>query len=104
MWKYIFGSLLALGGLAFYARLILLEVRAHDGAAHLHLTRNGAWNVREQYSGIVFYITQGQEWWVDILGYVFIADLIAMFVLLIASSGFRRAIQFNRDVRPPDSI
>jgi len=93
MWKCIFASLMALGGLAFYARLILLEVWAHDVAAHLHLTRTGAWNVREQYGGVIFYITQSQEWWVDILAYVFIADLIAMFVLLIASSGFRRAIQ-----------
>jgi hypothetical protein len=84
---------MALAGVAFYARLILLEVWAHDGAGHLHLTQTGAWNVREQYGGVIFYITQSQEWWIDILEYVLFADLIAMFTLLIVFSGFRKAIQ-----------
>jgi hypothetical protein len=92
-WKCIFGSLMAVGGLAFYARLILLEVWAHDGAGHLHLAQTGAWNVREQYGSVIFYITQRQEWWADILEYVFFADLIVLFILLIVSGSFRRAIQ-----------
>jgi|HubBroStandDraft_1064217.scaffolds.fasta_scaffold177912_2 hypothetical protein len=83
MWKYIFGSLMALAGVAFYARLILLEVWAHDGAGHLHLTQTGAWNVREQYGSVIFYITQNQERLVDILGYVLIADFFVMFIIVV---------------------
>jgi hypothetical protein len=74
---------MALAGVAFYARLILLEVWAHDGAGHLHLTQTGAWNVREQYGSVIFYITQNQERLVDILGYVLIADFFVMFIIVV---------------------
>jgi hypothetical protein len=95
MWKYIFGSLMAIAGVAFYARLILLEVWAHDRAGHLHLTRTGAWNVQEQYGSVVFYITQSQERLVDILAYVFIADLIVMFIMVFARWWFTGTTQID---------
>jgi hypothetical protein len=58
-WRYFYGTIIAVTGICFYGRFLLLGEYAHEHA--VHLTPDNLWNIQYSYNGIVFYITASQD-------------------------------------------